>query len=442
MRSWKKYPLLPLWKQPPMETKPVLSRSSNLVTVPALAIMLILSVLAAFFHQGKLASVLMFLFLLALASRGWAALALRRISVSAGNRDQGFFPGDQTQINLEIHNGKFLPLVWLELFFPLSRDLCLVPDENRAPDEWECVYLESKGYSTQTVGERHFSFLLWYETLQVSMSWTAQRRGCYSTAGWRIRTGDGFGLTQVEQPIHQGDVRRFYVYPKLIKVRPDIFLRNLWNADTGSRGVMEDPTVIRSTRDYQAGDSLKHINWRLAARCQPLTVNLYEDILPRSIHFFFDGESFSGPQPHPEEMEDALSVLASQLVCLSGLRVRCGLSLCRGKGQEAANYFSADTTEMLRALAAYHPCPARLDSEGKVTVQDAVFDEPPIYEAAQSVGRFYYILYDAASMDRRSLPCRLGSTCTTLLTAHESVWPGGEFEVIPLAHLKEGKRNE
>lgn len=53
MRSWKKYPLLPLWKQPPMETKPVLSRSSNLVTVPALAIMLILSVLAAFFPSGE-----------------------------------------------------------------------------------------------------------------------------------------------------------------------------------------------------------------------------------------------------------------------------------------------------------------------------------------------------------------------------------------------------
>lgn len=442
MESLPKYRPPRLWKRPPMETKPVLSRSSNLVTLPALVIMLVSSVLAAFFDQGKLASVLMFLFLLTLASRCWAVLALRRISVSAANCGQGFFPGDQIQLNVEIRNGKFLPLVWLELFFPLSKDLCLVPEENREPDEWEYVYLENEGYSTQMVGERRFSFLLWYETLQVSLRWTAQRRGCYSTAGWRVRTGDGFGLTQVEQPIDKEDVRQFYVYPKLIKVRPDVFLRNLWNADTGAKGVMEDPTVIRSTRDYQAGDPLKHINWRLAARCQPLTVNIYEDILPRSIHFFFDGESFCGPQPHLEEMEDALSVLASQLVRLSALQVRCGLSMCKGAEREAANYFFADTSEMLQALAAYHPCPAQLDDEGKAVAATAVFDEPAIYEAAQSVGRFYYILYDAAAMDQRALPCRLGKTCTTLLTACEGNWSGGEFEVIPLAHLKEGKRDE
>lgn len=425
-----------------MGTKPVLSRSSNLVTLPALAIMLVLSALAAFFHQGKLASVLMFLFLLALASRCWAVLALQNISVSVANCGQGFFPGDQIQFNVEIHNGKFLPLVWLELFFPLSKDLCLVPEDNRAPDNWECAYLEDGGYSTQIVGERRFSFLLWYETIQVSLSWSAQRRGCYSTAGWRVRTGDGFGLTQVEKPISKEDVRQFYVYPRLIKVRPDLFLRNLWNADTGAKGVMEDPTVIRSTRDYQAGDPLKHINWRLAARCQPLTVNIYEDVLPRSIHFFFDGESFCGPQPHLEEMEDALSVLASLLVRLSALQVRCGLSLCKGAGKEAANYFSANTSEMLQALAAYHPCPDERDDEGKVVAQTAVFDEPSIYETAQSVGRFYYFLYDAAAMDKRALPCRLGSIRTTLLAVREGNWAGGEFEVIPLARLKEGKQDE
>ena len=424
-----------------MENKPVLSRSSNLVTLPALATVLVLSVLAAFFGQGKLAAVLMFLFLFALASHCWAVLALRHISISAASRSSGVFPGDQILFDIQVHNGKFLPLVWLELFFPLPLNLCLVPTKyRREPDEWEKAALAGDGYSTRLVGEKRFSFLLWYETARISMPWQAQRRGVYSTAGWRVRTGDGFGLTQVEQPLNKEDIRQFYIYPKLVKVRPDIFLRNLWNSDTGAKGVMEDPTVIRSTRDYQTTDSLRHINWRLAARCQPLTVNVYEDILPRSVHFLFDGESFSGPKPHLEELEDALSVLASLLVRLDALQVQCGLSLCRGE-RCGGNYFAAGTEEMLRALAAYRPLPLKRDDEGNVTAQPTVFDEPAIFEAARGVGRFYCILWDDAALDRMSLPCRLGSSCTTLLTAAESGHRESAFEVIPLSYLKEGKPN-
>lgn len=424
-----------------MWSKPVLSRSSNLVSLPALALVLVLCVLAAFFGQGKLAAVLMFLFLLAFLSRCWATLALRRIAVSVTSQSSGVFPGDEVRFDIEVYNGKFLPLVWLELFFPLSLNLCLVPEKcTREPDEWEKSALSEEGYGTRLAGEKRFSFLLWYETVQISMTWHARQRGIYSTGGWRVRTGDGFGLTQVEQPLAEGDVRQIYIYPKLVKVRPDLFLRNLWNADTGAKGVMEDPTVIRSTRDYQSTDSLKHINWRLAARCQPLTVNVYEDILPRNIHFLLDGESFSGPTPHLKELEDTLSVLASLLVRLSALQVRCGLSLCMGAGG-VANYFSGGTEEMLRALAAYQPLPLKRDDEGNVKAQPTVFDDPPIFESARSVGRFYYILWSVSALCKTSLPYRLGDTCTTLITAEDNSRGDGTFEVIPLSHLKEGNQH-
>ena len=209
---------------------------------------------------------------------------------------------------------KVFPVVWLELTFPLAKNLCLVPEESRKPDEAEQALLEEGHFSSELLGELRLPMLLWYEGRQVSTSWTARCRGVYSMAGWRIRTGDGFGLTQVERGFPPEDVRTFYVYPRLTDVQPDLFLRSLWNADTGTRGVMEDPTVIRSTRDYMTTDSLKRINWRLTARGLPMTVNIYEDILPKSVHFLFDGESYSGPAPHPEELEDALSILALSLI--------------------------------------------------------------------------------------------------------------------------------
>lgn len=422
-----------------MKNKLVLNRSSLLVSLPALAVSLIAGVLAAFFGLRELAAVLILLFLLTGASRLWASATARHISISVSGSLRGLFPGDTAVFDIEVRNEKFLPVVWLELFFPLSPDLCLTPEHCRQPEEWEERALAEEKASTQLVGEKRLSFFLWYETLRLSSRWTANRRGVYSTEGWRLRTGDGFGLSQVELRLPREDVQTFAVYPKLVRVSPDLFLRNLWNADTGTRGVMEDPTVIRSTRDYMTTDSLKRINWRLAARGLPLTVNIYEDILPKSVHFLFDGESFSGPAPHLEEMEDALSILASELVRLTEAQVQCGLSLCRGAGGNAVNLFAPESTEaLLFALAAYQPEPDKWDpAESKVVPQVPVFDQAPIYEAAQRVGRFYYIAYDTECLSGRPLLKHLDRTCTSILTYREPK-PFGDFESVCLCRLKEG----
>lgn len=416
------------------------SRSSLLTCVPVLVILALCAVLAAFFGQGRLALVLMFVFLLAGASRLWAVLAARHVSVRVTGAVSGLVPGEEMQLELTVTNDKFLPLVWLELFFPLAPSLCLTPEDSRKPDEWEVGALEAEHASAERVGEKRAAFLLWYETARLSVRWHANRRGVYSGAGWRLRTGDGFGLTQIECRLPPDQVRSFAVYPRLVPVRPDPFLRNLWNADTGTRGVMEDPTVIRSTRDYMATDSLKHINWRLTARGLPLTVNVYEDILPKSIHFIFDGESFSGAAPHLQEMEDALSILASEIVRLQEAQVRCGLSLCRGKGGEAVNLFAAASTteDLLCALAAYEPADAVWDAQStEVVDQQPVFDAAPLLAAARGVGRFYYIAYSKRCLpDRQLLTRHLDPSCASVLTYREGK-PFGAFETVCLRSLKE-----
>ena len=423
-----------------MRKNAAFSRSSLLASIPALVLLLLCAVLAAFFGQKQLALVLMFVFLLTGASRLWAVLAVRHVSVTVTGAARGMFPGEETQLELTVHNGKFLPLVWLELFFPLAQNLCLTPEESRKPDDWEVNGLEEAHASTERVGEKRCSFLLWYETAHLHARWHANRRGVYSSAGWRLRTGGGFGLTQIECPLPREEARSFAVYPRLVAVRPELFLRNLWNADTGTRGVMEDPTVIRSTRDYMSTDSLKHINWRLAARGLPLSVNVYEDILPKSVHFIFDGESFSGAVPHAQELEDALSILASEMIRLDEAQVRCGLSLCRGRGGEAVNLFavSSTTEDLLCALAAYEPAEPVRDTDGiKIVDQLPVFDAAPMIQAARSVGRFYYIAYSADCLPGRTLLTRqLDPTCASVLTYRDGK-PFGEYETICLRSLKE-----
>ncbi len=419
----------------------VFSRSSVLVCLPALLGCLVLCVLAAFFGQQSLALLLMFLAVLAAVSRWWAFSAARSLSVRASGGSRGFFPGETCTIELDIRNRRFFPVVWLELVSPLAKSLCLVPEESRPPEEGEHSALIVGDYSTELVGELRLPMLLWYEERRTATTWTARCRGVYSMEGWRLRTGDGFGLTQVERRLLPEDIRTFYVYPQLIEVQPDLFLRSLWNADTGTRGVMEDPTVIRSTRDYMTTDSLKRINWRLTARGLPMTVNVYEDILPKSIHFLLDGESFSGPKPHPEALEEALRILASELVELEQAQIRCGLSLCAGGEAKARNLFApAATEELLCALAAYQPRKPKLNDEGLVVAQAAVFDQVSILEQAQRVGRFYYIAYDRAGLEDSVLLRRLGCTrVTLLLSATDS--PFGDFETVRLDRLKGGSRH-
>lgn len=426
-----------------MRDKLELTRSSVLVCLPVIGVCLLACAVAAFFGQRELAAALLFLGLMALGARLWAFASAKRISIRVSSKVRGLFPGEEADFAIEVRNDKFLPVVWLDLFCPLARNLCMVPEECRAPDEWETIGLEEEGASIELVGEKRFSSFLWYETVQFTSRWKAQRRGVYSMAGWRLRTGDGFGLTQVERPILREDVCQFAVYPKLLPVSPDSFLRSLWNADTGTRGVLEDPTIIRSTRDYMPFDSFKQINWRLSARGLPLSVNVYEEIMPRNVHFLFDGESFSGPPRHLEEMEEALSILASEVVRLNQLQVRCGLSLPQGWNCPAINQFGTESPfPLLQALAAYEPMELKWDGESKSYVpQSPVFDVAPIYDGARRVGRFYYIVYDTDCLADRELLRRLDHTQVTLLTYRDCP-PYGEYETVCLCRLKEGNGHE
>ncbi|MCD8211811.1 MAG: DUF58 domain-containing protein [Oscillospiraceae bacterium] len=408
----------------------VSNRSSILTSVPALVILLALCAAAGIARIWAAAAVLLLIFLLAGAARLWSVLALRKVSLTAGGGADGVFPGEKLEFHIRVHNGKLLPLMWLEIFFPLSDSLCLTPEETREPDQWELEALKEEGCSESLVGEKKMSWCAWYETLDTTSVWTARCRGIYSTSCWRLRTGDAFGLTQVERPVAPEHAGEIAVYPELVPVSVRLFMRNLWNADTGTRGVMEDTTVIRSTREYLPSDSLKHINWRLAARDLPLSVNVYEDILPRSVHFLLDGESFGGEEPHREELEQALSVLASVIVELEQNQVACGLSLCRGAGAAVHLAPGGDVRPLLRALAAYQPAAPALEEEtNRVIRQRAGFDLDPLIESARNTGRFYYLTYDCSDLPDQPVLQYLDSTRLTILTWQPGK-PFGDYETV------------
>lgn len=423
-----------------MRTKHALHKSSIFVSIPILIAALLLGVLSAFYGYRTISIVSTAVFLIGLISRLWAYFATRSLIITSSISTRGVFPGNEAKVIVRIKNNKFLPVPWLELYIPLSKRLSLIPNETRTPDSWEVIQLSRINAATKVVGAKKCKHLLWYEEAILEIPLRASERGITSINNWQINTGDGFGLSESEIKIENGGF--IAVYPKVIDINASIFLKNLWNANTGSKGVMEDISVIRSTRDYKTTDNLKHINWRLLSRGLPLTVNVYEDILPKSIHLILDGESFSGPKAHKDLLEETISVIASALIHLKDVDMKCFLSLPEGMGMKATTIEpNAGIEEALYALASYEPLEDKLDSAGTTLVQqDSVFNSDKIVKSSLSAGHFFYFTYDAEKLNDNNILYSLGDHKVTIIS-YEGEKTSDDFEVIQMERVKRNKQN-
>lgn len=392
-------------------------RSSIFLSYLVIFANLLLCLIFVYFKQGRLASIFVILFVFFGILRFWLNLSSKGFKYNISAKSLGVFPNEKLKITVKIENSHFLPI---------SRSYLSIPYTN------ECFETENKKEVIK------LPKLLWYEKAQEEISLLAIRRGIYKTEKWNIFISDELGLSELSLPI--GDNLVFAVYPKLINVRSEFFLKNLWNSETGNHGIMEDITVIKSTRDYSVNDNLKHINWRMLARALPLSVNVYEDILPQSVHFILDGESFSGKNPHRIELERALSFIASAINDLIFKNVYVGLSLSEGEEKYNRNIFnSKDISSLLFALSSYNTMPIEFDNTGEYIEHISNFYINEIMDSIHSVGHFYYIAYNTDNFSKVKLLNYLDEGNTTLITFNgEKSFQ--DFENVAITSLMGGNK--
>ncbi|WP_195276628.1 DUF58 domain-containing protein [Anaerotruncus rubiinfantis] len=412
--------------------------SSVMVSAGFLAGVLVAICLAVLGGQMLLAAFLLFVLAICLMSRFWGQKALKNVIVEIGAESANIFAGQEVVIRYRITNGKLLPLVWLELLQQTPPNNCLTPGDDFEVYELTVQEKELEDREVvRTLLKKKFAFIMWHQTLEWDSCWTARRRGIYPLDHVLLRSGDGFGLTQIEKPYPVERSPVFVVYPRIVPVRTDLFLQNLWDAKSGAKGYFEDPTVIRGERAYQSTDPWKRINWRMAARKEELEVKLYETIMPKSVHFILDGGSFLNRSPDNEELEQAINLLASAALRLEEAQVRCGLSLPASRSMGAVNLFSADqsaaVSDLLFNLAGYDPeSPA------------SAFEEAELARAKEGIGQVYFFTYDVAEISCKGLLDELGIYSVTLVPYREylpSRESGAEFldyKVVPLHTLEGG----
>ena len=172
------------------------------------------------------------------------------------------FRGNTVDVTYSVQNNKFLPLIWLELIQDMPRRQCILPESGFETYEHEARELETDEKKSSLM--RKFSFLMPHQTVRWTAKWQGLRRGVYAMDKVRLRTGDGFGLTQAERQFSISSCPTFTVYPDLRPVDIAPFLRTQWECTSGAKGYMDDTSVLRGIRKYQNHDAWKHINWRVA----------------------------------------------------------------------------------------------------------------------------------------------------------------------------------
>jgi uncharacterized protein (DUF58 family) len=405
--------------------------SSLVISWPVIIGSLIASLVLNWTGLTSVAIFLFALFIVGLLSRLWGFSVLKNIEVGITSDKETLTVGDGVLISYTIANNKLLPVIWLELCQDMPANNCLAPDDGFSLYRFSALEAELEGSSA--IYRRRIIFLIGFQKLAWETRWTAKRRGIYYLDHFILRSGDGFGFTQSSQTLPAGD-NIFVVWPKIIPVAAERFFRNVWQGNTGRQGHVEDITVLRSLRDYVPGDQWKRIDWRVAARQDELQVKLFETVLPATVHFIFDIMSFTGLSEENDELEDAISVLASLILELDRFGVRCGLSLPKTGAAPAVNIDPDDLSVTRNDLLFYL---SGLDAAGASNI----FDEAGIDNLSHKAGQLWLVTYSGKRLGCTRLADRFEDKGLSILCT-DSAEPGilSKCPSLTLGDIKRGAK--
>ena len=367
--------------------------SSFLVYRAVIIIVFLTSLLMNWLGLSIFAVLLFIVAVLGVISRLWGLFSLRRVEVQITTGKSTMSVGDTAVISYSVTNNKLLPVMWLELCQDMPDNNCLAPDSGFS--RYEMPPEDTDSEMKVFILRRRIIFLMSFQNMSWDTVWSAGRRGLYFIDRLMLRSGDGFGLTQGSRTIQTGG-RLLVVWPRIVPVKTEPFFRNAWQGPTGRSGYVEDPTVLRGLRDYMPGDSWKLIDWRVAARQDEIQIRKFETMLPGTVYFILDVESFLHISENNDELEEAISILASLILELDDLGIHCGLSLPRCLNLPTVD-ISPENTEaggrdLLYALSALN---ADKSTGG--------FDEAAIESISQISGQTWLLTYSGEGLTCRDL---------------------------------------
>jgi uncharacterized protein (DUF58 family) len=332
----------------------------------------------------------------------WSGVSLAGVRCRRRVREGRLFPGECTELTLEIFNRKPLPLPWVkvddEIPVELARDL------NPVPANRPGYYLLSRWAS-----------ILGYRKVTWRYQLHGEKRGYYRLGSITATSGDIFGFYPRWRQFARTE--QVIVYPRIFAVER-LEVPSLHPAGEGktSRRIFQDPTRPIGLRDYCPQDSLKHIHWKASARRQELQVKVFEPTTTLKVSIFLAGDGYP---PHrfraEEDFELAVSTAASIAHHLIDQGTPVGLisngsQADSGQGIQIPPGGSRDQLmEILEALAKVTP---RAEDPSEAFLQRETRSLPAgttlILVASQIPQSFFRMLRDLGQRGTRLLLLRIG----------------------------------
>ncbi|MBP7343925.1 MAG: DUF58 domain-containing protein [Clostridia bacterium] len=182
---------------------------------------------------------------------------LRNIEYSLRFSQDEAYEGDDIFIDEIINNNKNVFVPWLKADIHASKWLQFANTSSSIIDEERCV---SSGFSLkghQKVTRR------WYTR--------CAKRGVFTIVNTTLTAGDLLGIMQDSEAFPANT--RLMVFPGVLRLEEAFFSnKDLMGDMMVKRFIMDDPFIIKGTREYVQGDPLNRVNWKATARMQKLMV--------------------------------------------------------------------------------------------------------------------------------------------------------------------------
>lgn len=410
------------------------SKDSWFVDPSGLFALLFLAVVAIYFQAWMVGAFLCFMFLLCFGSRMWSRAVLKRVDFTVEAVQESCHAGERLTLKLQVRNRSFLPLVWLDVILPTGKKLLV-----RQEGQEEFAWFQLAGTAEQVTGIRErFVWLLWQQEITWEETLQTFRRGVVEMKGALLQAGDGFGLSAKEEWKPHAAPFRLMIYPRLVPVAVQPFLKITQEAVAESRGQTEDITILKSSRPYQPGDPMKRINWRLLAGSGRMEVNVYETVMPGCAAFVLDlasfcrevemdsssGSSYKIIKLLERDFEAMLSFTASCMATVSEQGILTALILPAYASREAVFCLPEDGKEV--ALKRSMEALAQLDYQA----QPVRFPYEEFWQASHKLGNVYLCSRTEAESSLGELAHHLGRSRAHFLTLKRGKEETGEFDCL------------
>lgn len=189
-----------------------------------------------------------------------------------------------------------------------------------------------------------------------------RKRGKFKIGPTVIKFADPLGINSFEVELQT--TKEIIVFPNILQVN-NMSYKSMqpYGAIRNKTPIFEDPTLIIGLKEYQVGDEIKKINWKVSAKHGKLLVNTYQPAISSGSVIILDlADDDYNFRSRDYYMEQAIEVAASLVRELYVLRQEVGIaSNCRIETIDSilkteVTKGEAHFTSILTDLALIEPC--------------------------------------------------------------------------------------